>query len=113
MDLGRAARGAIAAREFRRAHRLLMQILTQQPDCAEAFFLLGIIAAEHQNLSKAADVISRAIRLDATQAEYHAQLARCLVALNRHQEARAAAEAALTLSPKDALTLDTLGVVWS
>jgi len=90
-----------------------MQMLTQKPECAEAFFLLGLIAAEHHNLSKAADVISRAIRLDAGQAEYHAQLARCLVTLNRHQEARAATEIALALSPTDALTLDTLGVVWS
>ena len=90
-----------------------MEMLTQKPDCAEAFFLLGLIAAEHHNLSKAADVISRAIRVDARQAEYHAQLARCLVTLNRHQEARAATEMALALRPTDALTLDTLGVVWS
>ena len=109
----RAARDAIAAREFRGAHRLCMQILTQEPNCAEAFFLLGLIAAEHHNLSKAVDVISRAIRLDATRAEYHAQLAKCLVTLNRHREARAAAETARTLSPMDALTLETLGVVWS
>ena len=109
----RATRDAIAAKEFRSAHRLCIQVLTREPNCAEAFFLLGLIAAEHNNLAKAADVISRAIRLDATQAEYHAHLARCLVILNRHQEARAVAETALTLIPADALTLDTLGVVWS
>jgi len=90
-----------------------MQMLAQKPDCAEAFFLLGLIAAEHHNLPKAADVISRAIRLDATQTEYHAQLAKCLVTLNRHREARAAAQTALSLGPTDQLTLETLGVIWS
>lgn len=109
----RAARDAIAAREFRSAHRLCMEALTQEPNCAEAFFLLSIIAAEHQNLSKAADVISRAIRLDAKQPEYHVHLAKYLLALNRHREARTAAETALALDPSDALTLDSLGVVWS
>ena len=107
------AREALAAKEFRNVHQLCMQRLAQEPSCGEAYFLLGLIAAEHQNVSKAADVISRAIRLDATQSEYHAQLAKCLVTLNRHEAARAATAAALALNPTDALTLDTLGVVLS
>lgn len=46
-----------------------------------------------------------------TRADYHAQHARCLAMLRRDGAARDAAERALALEPRDALTLDTVGVV--
>jgi tetratricopeptide (TPR) repeat protein len=55
-------------------------------------------------------VLDRALALDAGRAEYHAQRARCLVALNRLREAFEAAVRALELGPRDALTFDTIGV---
>ena len=53
-----------------------------------AFFVLALIAADHDNFAKAADVLGRAIRLDADDPRYHAHLARCFVALNRRFDAR-------------------------
>ena len=50
---------------------------------------------------------------DSTRPDYHAQHARCLALLKRDVEAGAAAERAEALGPRDALTLDTLGNVWS
>jgi tetratricopeptide (TPR) repeat protein len=109
----REAEQALNARDYRRAHELCLRILTSAPDFADAFFLLGVIAAEHGNFAKAADVIARALRLDGQRAEYHAQLARCLLALNEPRKALQAASRALDLQPRDALTLDTIGVVMS
>ena len=109
----RDAERALDARDYRRAHELCLRILTRAPEFADAFFLLGIIAAEHGNFAKAADVIGRALRLDAQRAEYHAQLGRCLLALNQPREALQAASRALALMPREALTLDTIGVVMS
>ena len=130
----REAERALNARDYRRAHELCLRILMRAPDFADAFFLLGIIAAEHGNFAKAADVIARALRLDAQRADYHAQLSRCLIALNQPREALEAASRALvlmspavtaghasaavprdarTIASDDALTLDTIGVVMS
>jgi len=106
----RDAQRALNERDFKRTHALCLQILERTPQHADAVFLLGMIAAEHGNFGKAAEVIQRAIGMDANRAEYHAHLARCLIALNHHREATTAANGALALQPKDALTLDTIGV---
>jgi predicted TPR repeat methyltransferase len=58
----REAERAVNARDYRRAHELCLRILVRAPEFADAFFLLGIIAAEHGNFAKAADVIGRAMR---------------------------------------------------
>jgi tetratricopeptide (TPR) repeat protein len=107
------AQRALVEKDYPRAHQWCMRILERDPNHAEAFFMLALIAADHHNFAKAADVLGRAIRLDGSQARYHAHLARCFVALNRPVEAHAAATRAAQLSPTDALTLDTIGVVFS
>lgn len=107
----REAQHALVARDYRAAHERCIRILQAVPDHADAMFLLGMIAAEHENFRKAAQVIERAIALDASRAEYHAQLGRCFIALNQPREAMQAALRALQCNPKDALTLDTIGVV--
>lgn len=106
------ARRLLAARAFREAHALCLEVLAQDPDAAEAYFLLGVLSAEHGVAGKAAELFEQAVALDAT-ASYHAHLARALVALNRPVEAREAAERAMALAPTDALTLDTIGVALS
>lgn len=66
-----------------------------------------------RNVAKARELVGRAVQLDATRAEYHAQHARCLALLYRNDEARAAAEDALAAGATDPRTLDTIGVVLS
>ncbi|HET8697746.1 MAG TPA: sulfotransferase [Gammaproteobacteria bacterium] len=89
------------------------EVLARDPRHADARFLLGMAAAAEQRYGEAAQEIARAASVDPTRADYHAQHARCLSLLKREGDARAAAERAHALNPKDALTLDTLGVVWS
>lgn len=98
-------------RDFRLAHELCLETLAAEPNHADALFLLGVIAAEHRNYGKALEVIDRAIAIAPGKAEYLAQRGRCLVALHRPREAFEAAKKALELEPRDALTLDTIGVV--
>jgi tetratricopeptide (TPR) repeat protein len=112
-DWYREAERALAGRSYQRAHEWCMQILEKDPAHAGAFFVLALIAAQHDNFAKAAEVLGRAIRLDPRNPRYHAHLARCHVALNRRRDARAAARVAVELAPRDAHTFDTLGVVLS
>lgn len=72
-----------------------------------------MVAAGAKRYGDACGAIEQALAADANRAEYHAQHARCLALLKREAEARAAAERAEALAPGSALTLDTLGVVWS
>jgi tetratricopeptide (TPR) repeat protein len=105
------AEHALNRRDYRLAHELCLKILAADPQHADALFLLGVIAAEHQNYRKAVEVIDRALTLAPERPEYLAQRGRCLIALHRPREAFEAAQQALELEPRDALTLDTIGVV--
>ncbi len=102
----------MARRAWREAHALCLRALEGGP-AGRPLFLLGVIAAEHGNLAKAAELFEQAARLEPGVARHHAHLGRCLIAFNRQDEARAAADRALALDPADALTLDTIGVVYS
>jgi cytochrome c-type biogenesis protein CcmH/NrfG len=77
------AERALNRRDYRLAHELCLKTLGADPNHADALFLLGIIAAEHQNFGKAVEVIDRALALVPAKAEYLAQRGRCLIALHR------------------------------
>lgn len=89
------------------------RILRVEPRHADAHFLLGVAAAGVGRYAAAAEAIGRAAALAPQRADYHAQHARCLAMLGRDGDALAAADAALAPEPRDALTLDTVGVVLS
>lgn len=107
----REAEQALNRRDWRRAHELCIAILARRPDFADAFFMLAMIAAAHDNHARAVDLIGRALALGPARAEYHAHLGRSLLALQQPRAAYEAAVRALQSGPSDALTLDTIGVV--
>lgn len=86
-------------------------MLAREPTHADAHFLLGMAAAAANELDAACSAIERALAYGGERAEYRAHHARCLVQRGRQAEAKAAALRALELDPRDALTLDTVGVV--
>ncbi len=106
-----SARTALSARRFEAAHRAAMTVLQQHGPDAEAFFVLAMIAVEHGNPGKAAEVLDRAIALEPEDARYHAHRARCLLSINRQDLTWPAVRQAMDCGPRDALTFDTIGVV--
>jgi tetratricopeptide (TPR) repeat protein len=72
-----------------------------------------MVAAAQGRFADALAAIERALAAAPARADYHAHHARCLALLRREPAARAAVERAETLNSTDALTLDTMGVVWS
>jgi tetratricopeptide (TPR) repeat protein len=72
-----------------------------------------MIAGEHGNIARAAQLVAQATQLDARRADWLAQLGRLRLAQQDLQAALAAARCAVALHPDDAATLDTLGVVLS
>lgn len=72
-----------------------------------------MVAAAQKRFGAAVEAIDRALVAASERADYHAQRARCLALLKREGEARAAVERAERLGAIDALTHDTIGVVWS
>jgi len=92
-----------------------MDALRIAPSSGEAHLLLGVIAGDHQNFAKAIELLDRAAALAPRhiQALALAFKARNLTALNRRGDALKTAEASAALHPRDAQTLDMLGVVYT
>jgi len=107
------ARQHLNTGEFAQAQQCCLTVLSYDPHHADAHFLLAMIAVGGKRFSEAITLLERAIVLDGYRPAYYAHLARCLVTLNRHPEARKAARRAVQLKPDDALTLDTIGAVYS
>lgn len=107
------ARTLLAQRAYRAAHALCMEALRANPSRGEPLFLLGVLAADHDNHAKAIELYDRAIAQGSEASEALACKARSLIALNRREEALLAADAAADSNPISAETLDTIGVVYS
>lgn len=90
-----------------------MRVLQEDPGAAEAFFLLGVLAADHDNHPKAIELFDRAASLGHDRAASDARAARSALALNRREEAVLRARRAAGAGPVDAGTQDTIGVVFS
>lgn len=112
-DLLARAESLMARREYEAGHRLCLEVIRADPEVAGAWFLLGVLAADHGNFGRAAELFEKAAALDPADPRPRAHLARVLIPLNDQGAAIENAEAAAALAPRDALTLDTLGVVFS
>jgi tetratricopeptide (TPR) repeat protein len=109
----RSAQRALQAGRFREAHQHCLAILKAEPVHADAWFLCGLIAAHNRQITKATEILRKAIELAPAKAEYRAELARQYIALRLPQQALQSAGLALSLQPTDIPTLNTLGVVFS
>lgn len=115
IDLAARHRVAVAALnrgDNDRARGLFAELISLRPDHADSHFLLGMAEANRGNLPAALSSVQNAVRLRPS-AEYLAQLARLLVMAKRDADALSTAAQALARQPNDALTLDTIGGVYS
>ena len=105
--------GLVSSRNLHAASKLCDAALAANPAHHQALFWRGIIAMEQRQFAAAAEFFQQAIRLNSNAAEYHANLGRCLIALQQTAAARQAADAALACTPQNAHTLDSIGVIYS
>lgn len=110
--LGRAER-FMASRNYQAAHAECLAVLKADATQWRAWFLLGVLAADHSNYARAIELLEKAANLSVAAPEPLVQLARCKVATNRQAQAVELAERAAAMDPQDALSLDTLGVVFT
>lgn len=80
------------------AEALYRQILSAQPDHADALHLLGALAIDAGNPAAGRDLIARAIQVAPGQAVYHSNLALAQLKLEEMEEGVASAEKAIALS---------------
>ena len=106
-------RESLAAKRYRQAHALCMAAIAEDPSDGEPLYLLGLLAADHDNHAKALELYDRAERSGFAASELHAQAARSALALSRREDAVTRVRRAMEAGPSDATTLDTIGVVLS
>lgn len=92
------------------ARVLFEKALLEQPDHADALYLSGVLATARQENGTAAELITRAIASDGSNASFHFTLAHALIALGRGEEALASFRQAVALDPDDAQLRNDLGL---
>jgi tetratricopeptide (TPR) repeat protein len=108
-----ASVAALNAGDWRGAQHLAMHLLREIPPHGGVYFVAGVAALQLQQMPLAMECLQRATRLSPGRADYLAQLARAFSQARMSTEALRTADQAEALGPTDAMTLDTLGVVYS
>ena len=98
---------------YKTVHEAAIKAIKADVKDSLPYFLLGVIASEHDNYAKALDLFSTAIGYDPSVIDYHVHHAKILSTLGRQNAAKASADKAAALAPKDVFSLDTLGVIYS
>lgn len=108
-----SAIAALNAGDWQQAQHLAMHLLREAPHHAGVSFVAGVAAMHLQQMPLAVACLQRAVERNPSRADYLAQFARSLAQSSRLREAASVARKAQELAPADALTLDTLGVVYT
>jgi tetratricopeptide (TPR) repeat protein len=106
------ARAALSRGDRQQAAALAERLIREGDDVAEGLFVSAMVAAEAGRVSAALPLVAEAVRRAPT-AEYEAHHARLLIHARCDAEAAAAATRAEARAPRDALTFDTIGCVWT
>ena len=109
LQLVEAAVDLLDQGELPEAIATLRQVLALAPSCADGWLELGNAHMHGDDPGEAIDAYARAIALDSTLNEAHANLALALRQQGRPIEAIAAYRAAIALDPADAEALQDLG----
>lgn len=117
-QLHQRAQQALNNKQYQQAHGYLITILQQDKYFADGYFLLGVIASDHNNHAKAIQLFEQALKLSENNAEYLAQLAKSFALEGEPIQAKNHADLAWENSNRitincSALTLDTIGVAYS
>lgn len=100
-------------KRFEHVHAYAIELIKKDVSDPLPYFLLGGIASEHGNFSKALELFTKAVSYGPDTLYYHIYLAKNLSTLGRQNAAKASADKAAELEVTDAFAADTLGVVYS
>lgn len=112
-DLYRRAVSAYQQRHWKQAFDLALQQLGLQSDHAPSCYIAGLAALELHDWQQALTHLQMASRIEPENIDHAVQWARALTIATMSGEALRVANHAMSLGPRDPLTLDTLGVVYS
>src|SRR5580700_11099394 len=98
------------AGQLPQAEQIYRQVLQTDPRNADAWHLLGVIAAQVNNHEAAIDHIRRAIELNPNSTAFHANLGAAYQKLKRFDHAITCYRRALELNPNNAEAHNNLGV---
>lgn len=98
---------------WREAFDLASELLSKTPAHAGVHFVAGVAALELQEMPRALGHLGEAVKRNPRRADYCAQFARALARASRMREAMAVADEAVSAGPQDAMTFDTLGVLFT
>lgn len=99
--------------DWMQARNLAATLLAHAPQHAGVHFVAGVASLQLQQMQPAIDHLRRAVAINPNRADYYTQLARALATGRSLREAIEAADRAMALLPDDAMSLDTLGVVYT
>jgi tetratricopeptide (TPR) repeat protein len=94
------------------AAQLYLNVLSREPEHADAWHLLGVVAHQQGRNADAIDLIRQALARKPGVAMYHANLAEAYRALAQYELAALSAKTALSLQPDFAEPANTLGLLF-
>lgn len=103
----------LSQKAYKAVHAESVRAIENDIEAPVPFFLLGVLAFDHQNYGKALELFRRARQLDPAEVYFPAYEAMVLSTLRRSNEASLAADAASAIIRKNAHLRDMLGVVYS
>lgn len=103
----------LKAKKFEQVHKLAIAAIKANVRDPLPYFMLGKIAAEHDNLIKADQLFAKSVTYNPGDVYAVAHHAKTLSALAQHNSAKAQADRAVEIGVEDAYLADTLGVVYS
>jgi tetratricopeptide (TPR) repeat protein len=93
--------------------QLAARLLPLMPHQSFVCYIAGVAHMEFGEMPQALELLRKAAYLEPQRADFVTQFAKALALMRLTREARCMADQALALSPDDAVTLSTLGVVYT
>lgn len=107
------ARQLLGQRRYRECNQMCQAEIKRDPNCSDAYYVLGIIHYEHHDFARALKLFEMAAESGHPEPGPFVQAARCLSQLNRPAHALRCIEEAVRRNPTDGFSLSSIGATLS